>query len=75
MCGTHPDILILDATVVTVDENNHPYSNGTVVVDDGGIERVRPSEPEDADEAAETVIDGSGRLVMPGWSTPAPISN
>jgi cytosine/adenosine deaminase-related metal-dependent hydrolase len=61
-----PDILIHDATVLTVDENNHLYRNGTVVVDDGIIQSVRPSEPDDADAVAETVIDGSGRLVMPG---------
>ena len=61
-----PDILIHDATVLTVDENNHLYRDGTVVVDNGVIQMVRPSEPEDADKAANTVIDGSDRLVMPG---------
>ena len=66
MSRTPPDILIHDATVLTVDENNHLYRNGTVVVDDGVIEMVRPSELEDADTPAETVIDGTDRLVMPG---------
>ena len=61
-----PDILIHDATVLTVDANNRLYRNGTVIVDDGRIQAVRPSEPDDADAVAETVIDGSGRLVMPG---------
>ncbi|SFH06195.1 5-methylthioadenosine/S-adenosylhomocysteine deaminase [Halopelagius inordinatus] len=60
------DILIHDATVLTVDEKNRLYRNGTVVVDEGTIREVRPSEPGDADAVAETVIDGSGRLVMPG---------
>jgi 5-methylthioadenosine/S-adenosylhomocysteine deaminase len=66
MSSTPPDILIHDAMVLTIDENNHLYRKGTVVVDNGVIQMVRPSEPEDADKAAETVIDGRDRLVMPG---------
>jgi 5-methylthioadenosine/S-adenosylhomocysteine deaminase len=61
-----PDILIHDATVLTVNEHNQLYRNGTVVIDDGVIQEIRPSESDDADTAAETVIDGSDRLVMPG---------
>jgi len=60
------NILIHDAMVLTVDDQNHLYRNGTVVVDEGSIREVRPSEPDDADAAAATVIDGSDRLVMPG---------
>ena len=66
MSNPAPDILIHDAVVLTVDKNNHLYRSGTVVVDDGRIREIRPSEPEDADRAAETVIDGSNCLVMPG---------
>ena len=66
MSSTLPDILIHDATVLSVDENNRLYRNGTIVVDDGVIEEVRPSESDDADAVAETVIDGRDRLVMPG---------
>lgn len=61
-----PDILIHDATVLTVDEHNQLYRNGTVVIDSGMIRDVRPSESDDADATAEAVIDGSDRLVMPG---------
>lgn len=61
-----PDILLHDATVLTVDENNHLYRNGTVVVEDGVIREVRPSKPADSESAADTVIDGHDRLVMPG---------
>ena len=66
MSNIVPDILIHDATVLTVDENNHLYQSGTAVINDGTIQEIRPSEPDDADVAAETVIDGSDRLVMPG---------
>jgi hypothetical protein len=44
MSSTKPDILIHDATVLTVDENNHLYRNGTVVVDEGTVREVRQSE-------------------------------
>ena len=61
-----PDILIHDATVLTVDEDNHLYRNGTVVVEDGMIREVRSSKPDDSKSAAEAVIDGRDRLLMPG---------
>jgi len=60
------DILIHDATVLTVDENNHLYRNGTVVVEGGMIREVRSSKPDDSKSAAKTVIDGRDRLLMPG---------
>ncbi len=44
MSSTVLDILIHDATVLTVDENDHLYCNGTVVVDDRKIETGRPSD-------------------------------
>ncbi|WP_255151393.1 amidohydrolase family protein [Halorarius halobius] len=60
------EFVIHDATVLTVDESNRLYENGTVVVSDGRIAEVRPSEPGDADLAADHVVDGAGTLVMPG---------
>ena len=60
------DILIHDTMVLTVDPSNRLYENGTVVVDDGEITAVRSTESGDAEADAETVIDGSGKLVMPG---------
>ncbi|MFA9516907.1 amidohydrolase family protein [Halopenitus sp. H-Gu1] len=60
------DVLIHDATVVTVDDRNQIIENGTIVVDDGELTAVRPTRTEDVDLSAETVIDGSGTVVMPG---------
>lgn len=60
------DIVIYGATVLTVDDDNRLLTDGTVVVEDGHIAAVRPSEPRDVDADADRVVDGSGKLVMPG---------
>lgn len=60
------DVVVYDAVVLTVDERNRIYENGTVLVDDGDIVEVRTAERGDADIEATHVIDGEGTLVMPG---------
>lgn len=60
------DIVIHDAFVLTVDERNRLYERGTVLIEDSLITAVRPSKDDDADIAAARVIDGDGKLVMPG---------
>ncbi|QLH77993.1 amidohydrolase family protein [Halosimplex rubrum] len=60
------DIAIHDAFVLTVDDRNRLYERGTVLVEDGRITEVRSSQDADADIAADRVIDGEGKLVMPG---------
>ncbi len=60
------DTVIHDALILTVDENNRLYERGTVLVDDGFITEVRKSRDDDSDVAADRVIDGDGKLVMPG---------
>lgn len=60
------DLAIHDALVLTVDERNRLYERGTVLIDDGFIQKVRPSRVEDEAIEATTVIDGDGKLVMPG---------
>jgi 5-methylthioadenosine/S-adenosylhomocysteine deaminase len=60
------DIAIHDAVVLTVDDRNRLYERGTVLVEDGHITEVRSSRDDDADIAADRVIDGAGKLVMPG---------
>lgn len=61
-----PDIVIHDATVLTVDDRNRLFERGTILVADGGITAVRATEEGDADTDAEVVLDGEGRLAMPG---------
>jgi cytosine/adenosine deaminase-related metal-dependent hydrolase len=60
------EVAIADALVLTVDERNRLYERGTVLVDDGRITEVRPSEDGDGEIEATHTIDGDGRLVMPG---------
>ncbi|MDS0473489.1 amidohydrolase family protein [Natrinema sp. 1APR25-10V2] len=60
------DIAIHDAFVLTVDGRNRLYERGTVLVEDGRITEVRQSRDEDTVIAADRVIDGEGKLVMPG---------
>lgn len=63
---THPDTVIHDAIVLTVNDEQDMFETGTVVIDDGRLIEVRPSEAGDADTDADLVIDGAGKLVMPG---------
>jgi hypothetical protein len=73
MSRTPPEILIHDATVLTVDESGHLYRNGTVVVDDGTIETARFSctatgpavNSEEVCDRAETAIKRFGDEM--GW--------
>ena len=60
------EVLIHDATVLTVDERNRLFERGTVRIADGEIAEVRTTRDADRDADADHVIDGDGRLVMPG---------
>ena len=60
------EILIHDATVLTVDDRNRLFERGTVRIADGEITEVRQSRGDDPDADANYVIDGDGTLVMPG---------
>jgi cytosine/adenosine deaminase-related metal-dependent hydrolase len=60
------DLVVHDAVVVTVDERNRIYQNGTIVVEDGVLSDVRATRDGDRTCDADRVIDGEGTLVMPG---------
>ncbi|SFH06343.1 5-methylthioadenosine/S-adenosylhomocysteine deaminase [Halopelagius inordinatus] len=60
------DLLIHDAIVVTMNQENQILKNGSVRVTDGVISSVRATEPGDRDSAAGRVIDASEKVVMPG---------
>ncbi|NHX36503.1 MULTISPECIES: amidohydrolase family protein [Halolamina] len=60
------DLLIHDATVVTVNRENQILKNGSIRVTDGTISSVEPTDPADRDSTAEHVIDASGKIVIPG---------
>lgn len=60
------DLLIHDAIVVTVNRENQILKNGTIRVTDGIISSVEPTASADRSSTAEHVIDGSGKVVIPG---------
>jgi len=64
--ATNPDLVIHDALVMTVNDDQDLYEHGTVLVNDGEIMDVRPSKSDHVELDAEVVIDGTGKLVMPG---------
>lgn len=63
---TNPDIVIHDAIVLTANDEHELFEQGTVVINDGRLIEVRPSQADDADSAADLVMNGEGKLVMPG---------
>lgn len=60
------DVIIHDALIVTIDEKHTIYKSGTIVINDGRVDTIRSTEPDDRTTDAEWVIDGTGKLVMPG---------
>jgi cytosine/adenosine deaminase-related metal-dependent hydrolase len=63
---TNPDIVIHDALVLTANNDHELFEQGTVIINDGRLIEVRPSDADDADSAADLVMNGEGKLVMPG---------
>ncbi|QIM22467.1 hypothetical protein G7075_17225 [Phycicoccus sp. HDW14] len=58
-------VVIEDASyVVTVDEGDTVLTGTTVVVEDGVVTALRPASDGPVD--GDTVLDGRGRLLMPG---------
>ncbi|MCC7106282.1 MAG: hypothetical protein IT307_14165, partial [Chloroflexi bacterium] len=60
------DVLIDGATIITVDGQRRVLENGAVAVEDGRIVAVGPANEVRAAHRAETVLDGTDRVVMPG---------
>lgn len=60
------DIVLHDAYVLTVNDSNHLYERGTLLIKDGRITEVRTTEDDDAVADADQVIDGDGMVALPG---------
>ena len=60
------DMIIKGDHVVTMDANDTIVRNGAVVVSDGIIVDIGPADEIEASYEARQVIDGGGRILMPG---------
>ncbi|WP_254831746.1 amidohydrolase family protein [Haloglomus salinum] len=60
------DTVIHGTTIVPVDGRNRIIENGTIVIEDGELVAVRPAEDDDHELPAETVIDGTRTVAIPG---------
>ena len=66
------DTLFSGATVVTMDESMHVYTDGFVGVTDGKISYVGKNPPPE-DAKPQKIIDATGLVLMPGLiNCPAP---
>lgn len=63
------DIIIRNATIITMDRKRRILKDGTVAISDGKITEVGKAN-ELASETGELKIDGRGRLVIPGLVNP-----
>ncbi len=65
--GTGPDLLITGVTIVTMNANGEVLSNAALAISDGKILAIGPAETlASLAETANRVLDGAGRLVIPG---------
>ena len=60
------DILIVNGTVITMDSNRTILEAGAVVIKDGTIVAVGPSESLKSKFKAKETINANGKIVMPG---------
>lgn len=59
-------LIIKDATIVTLDDANHLFE-GSVVVEDGCIAEILPASSYIPGNGLDEVIDGRGRVLLPGF--------
>ena len=60
------DMIIRADHVVTMDANDTVIENGAIVISDGVIIAVGPADEIESEYEAEQVINGNGRVLMPG---------
>ena len=60
------DILIVNGTIITMDPGRNIYEHGTVVIKDGSIIAVGPTDSFKNKFKAKKTLDANFKLVMPG---------
>ncbi len=60
------NIIIRNARILTMDEQERDYPQADILIRDGCIQAIGPNAADGFLETAERVIDGKGKLVMPG---------
>ena len=60
------DIVIHNGTIITVNENFDIIPDGEVCVKDGKIKKIAPADAGRPQPEADTLIDVSGGIIMPG---------
>lgn len=60
------DIIIRNARVLTMDDQDTEYDRADVLIDKGLITGIGPGLSEGVDPGGARIIDGTGKLVMPG---------
>lgn len=64
--NTVADILIKNATLLTMDESFHIYEEGAIAISNGVILAVGPESEIISQYSAEDIIDAHGKVLMPG---------
>ncbi|MGE3872510.1 MAG: amidohydrolase family protein [Parvibaculaceae bacterium] len=60
------DLIIRNARVLTLNDRDEEFASADIVVRGGRIERIGPGAADGMELRGEEVIDGSGKLAMPG---------
>lgn len=60
------EVVIHDATIVTLDQDHRVLENGTIRIQGREITSVEPTEDGDRRSGADRVIDASGQVAIPG---------
>jgi cytosine/adenosine deaminase-related metal-dependent hydrolase len=60
------DIIIRNARVLTMDANDTEYERADVLIADGVISKIGPDAAAGVEPGNARVVDGAGKLVMPG---------
>lgn len=59
-------VLLKNATIFTLDENNTVLKNGSLLINDDEIERISAKSISERDYDIDESLDADGRVVMPG---------